>query len=306
MSEEIIKKVLREFGLTDSESEVYIFLAKHRALKGGDIAKRLEAHRAEVYRSLKSLQGRGMVETTLESPTRFMAVPFERIIDLHVKAKRREAALLESAKKDLLGHWKSISKTRMESPLERFVVIEGDNKIYPKIFQMIENATREIVVVISGSTFIQAAQGGVDKLVLRKAKETGIRGRLLTQATEENLDLMRQSAARVFEGHLEDRIQVRHLETDLRLYTRFIVKDEDEALFFIRTIEGLRVVNREEACLWTNCKAVVNILKVFFEELWLNSTDVAEKIGKLGSTNRPKGETKNSRKSRFHSPRREQ
>ena len=280
MSEQIIKKVLIEFGLTDRELEVYIFLAGHQALKGRDIARGLDAHRADVYRALKSLQGSGMVEKTLESPVHFVAVPFDKVIDLRIMAYLREAALLQDAKKDLLGNWERIRKTRLESPLERFVVIEGDDKIYPRVFQMIENARKEIVVVISGLTFIRAAQVEIDKLVFGKAKESGIRGRVLTQVSDENFGLMKQGAARVFEDHLENRIQVRHLEADLRLYTRFIVKDEDEALFFIRTVEGLSVVNRKEACLWTNCKAVIDILKMFFEELWLNSTDVAEKIGK--------------------------
>ena len=281
MSEQIIKKVLREFELTDRELEVYIFLSKRQPLKGRDIARGMETQRAEVYRSLKSLQGRGMVETTLESPARFVAVPFDKIIDSRIKSKRREAALLKASKKDLLGHWRSISKTGIESPVERFVVIEGDDKIFPRIFQMIENARKEVVFVISPSTFIRAAQVEIDKLLFEKTKESGTRSRLLTQVSDENFELMKQSAAKVFENHLEDKILVRHLEADLRLYTRFLVKDEDEALFFIRTVEGLSVVNRKEACLWTNCKAVVDALKVFFEELWLNSTDMAEKIGKI-------------------------
>jgi sugar-specific transcriptional regulator TrmB len=99
MSEETIKKVLREFVLTDRELEVYIFLARHQALKGGDIARGLGAYRAEVYHALKGLQSSGMVEKTLESPVQFVAVPFDKIIELHIKAKRREAALMKGKKR---------------------------------------------------------------------------------------------------------------------------------------------------------------------------------------------------------------
>jgi sugar-specific transcriptional regulator TrmB len=65
----------------------------------------------------------------------------------------------------LLSNWERVSKTRLESPLERFVVIEGDDKIYSRIFQMIENAKKEIVIVISDLTFIRAAQAGIDRLI---------------------------------------------------------------------------------------------------------------------------------------------
>jgi sugar-specific transcriptional regulator TrmB len=109
-----IKKVLTDYGLTDKEADIYIFLAKHGVLKGGEIVTRMKTHRALVYRILKSLQTKGLVETTLESPARFSAVPFETFLDLNIKAKRDEAALIErrtclstgtkSAKSDMSLH----------------------------------------------------------------------------------------------------------------------------------------------------------------------------------------------------------
>lgn len=45
MSENGIKKVLIDFGLTEKEAEIYIFLARHRALRGGEISKRTKTHR---------------------------------------------------------------------------------------------------------------------------------------------------------------------------------------------------------------------------------------------------------------------
>ncbi len=88
VSEDIVKEVLRDFGLTQKEIEIYIFLAKHNPIKGGEIAKRTKTHRALVYRILGSLQRKGLVETTLESPTRFQATPFESILDQNIRAKK--------------------------------------------------------------------------------------------------------------------------------------------------------------------------------------------------------------------------
>ena len=91
MSENGIKKVLMDFGLTEKETEIYIFLARHGALRGGEISKRTKTHRGLIYRILGSLQSKGLVETTLESPARFTAVQFEKFIDLEHKGQTRRS-----------------------------------------------------------------------------------------------------------------------------------------------------------------------------------------------------------------------
>jgi sugar-specific transcriptional regulator TrmB len=137
LNQKTIKNVLKDFGLTEHAADVYLFLAKHGAFKGGEIAKRTKIDRSLVYRILKRLKKKGLVEPTLESPTRFMAVPFEKAIDLIIKTKQEEALFIERVRKDLLEDWKIVSKTGLQTETEKFVLIEGNKKIYPKIARMI-------------------------------------------------------------------------------------------------------------------------------------------------------------------------
>src|SRR5208283_6176732 len=109
LSTENILKILRDFGLTKKEAEIYIFLAKHGVQRSGEIAKGIKTHRGEVHRMLKSLQTKGLIHSTLESPSRFATVPFETAIDSFIKTKRDEAASVESARRDLLEDWNLIS-----------------------------------------------------------------------------------------------------------------------------------------------------------------------------------------------------
>jgi sugar-specific transcriptional regulator TrmB len=129
LGDETIRKVLRDFGATEKEAEVYIFLAKHGALRSMEISRGIKAHKAEVYRILKSLQTKGLVESTIEFPTRFTAVSFETVLDSFIKVKREEITSVENARQELLNDWKSISKTGVELQLEKFVVIEGNRRI---------------------------------------------------------------------------------------------------------------------------------------------------------------------------------
>ena len=110
LSGKSIKEVLKDFGLAENQAKIYIFLAKHGVLKGGEIAKQNKMPTAVVYRTLKILQHKGFVESTLEFPARYTAVSFETILDYNIKTKKEEALQIEKSKKGLLEDWKNLSK----------------------------------------------------------------------------------------------------------------------------------------------------------------------------------------------------
>ena len=161
MSAESINKVLKDFGLTEKEAEIYIFLAKHGTLKGGELVTHTKTHRGLVYRILKSFQTKGLVETSAETPVRFTAIPFERILDANIKAKREEAEQIEKAREHLLEDWRHIQQTELEPPLQRFAVIEGRNRIYSKIIQMIKDTKDQLSVVTTISGLVRVDQLGI-------------------------------------------------------------------------------------------------------------------------------------------------
>jgi hypothetical protein len=73
------------------------------------------------------------VESTLEFPIRLTAIPFETVLESSIKTKREEVAFMESAKKQLLTYLKDRHQAALEPALEKFSVIEGNDKIFPKI-----------------------------------------------------------------------------------------------------------------------------------------------------------------------------
>jgi sugar-specific transcriptional regulator TrmB len=114
LSEEPVRSILKGIGLSEKEAEIYIFLAKNAALRSGEIAKLTKMDKAEVYRVLTNLQTKGLVEKTLEAPTRFTSTPFEKTIDSFIKYKRDEATLVEKTKNELIKDWNNITKCWLE------------------------------------------------------------------------------------------------------------------------------------------------------------------------------------------------
>ena len=133
-----IKDTLQNFGLTKKEAQIYLHIAKYGIQSGIDIANKTKTAQAVVYRTLKILQRKGFIESTLESPARFTAVPFEDILDTNIKARQQETEQIENAKKQLLSDWSKISQGIQQSQAEKFTIIEGTQKIYNKIYQMVK------------------------------------------------------------------------------------------------------------------------------------------------------------------------
>ncbi len=275
MGEETIKKILRNLKLTQMEAEVYIFLSKHGVLKCLEIARGMKRHKAQIYRILKILQTKGLVESTLEAPSRFTAVPFETVLDLSIKAKRDEAVQMENTKNEILSYWRTIKQPKLESSLEKFVVIEGNAKIYPKISQMIKETKTRLSAVATVAGLLRADQFGLFDTIIAHPLKTIIEFRFLADLSDQNSDSLKSLLKRVQGNSLN--IKGRSADLVSNLSPRMIVRDGEEALFFI-TPRDKFATRKDEVGLWTDCRELVLAFTGIFEEMWLHASDIEERI----------------------------
>jgi sugar-specific transcriptional regulator TrmB len=288
LSEEIVRKALRNFGLTEKETAVYVFLAKRGVTSGGEITKQTKMDKALVYRALKSLQTRGLVEATVEFPARFTAVSFEKVIDLNIKAKQDEAAQIKEKKTELLKYWQKIEKPEIGLPLEKFSVIEGNTKINNKLSQMIKETKNQLLNVTTIQGLVQAYQLGLIDIISSHPLKPNIRFRFLTPVSGQNTKTIKRilktlTTTKVnFEG--------RTPELGIDLSSQMVIRDQEEALFFISSGTEKTASRKNEICLWTNCKSLVETFSSVFEDLWHNSTHIAERICEI-ETGKPMPKT---------------
>ena len=279
MSEENIKKILKDFGLTETEGNLYLFLARHGALKGTEIARRVKKDKAQVYHVLKNLQAKGLVEATLEAPIRFTAVPFEKVVETAIKAKRDEAARIEGIKQELFDYWKNTSRAIPEAPLEKFLVIKGNKKIYPKIFQMINETKSHLSAVLTVKGLLRADQFGLLDAAFNHPLKSQVQFRFLTELSQKNVNAMKTLLKRTPKARAS--FKGRNPKLGLRLSPRMVIRDEEEILLFITPRTNVSSKTQDETCLWTNGKTLVQSFSVVFENLWTNSIDINEKIAEI-------------------------
>jgi sugar-specific transcriptional regulator TrmB len=278
LSQERVLKTLVGLGLTQHDSQVYLFLSKKGLQRGRDLISGLKITKQQLYRSLKTLQSRGIVNATLERPARFSAVPLEKVLDSFLKAKIEETQRLQQDKDSILSDWQSISIEENNNTPPKFAVIEGRSSIYPKIQQMVQATRKGISVVASVPGLIQGNQFGLFDFAFSHPLKSKIQFRFLTEVHSENANAMRTLLKQVTNAKIN--FEGRKLDSALKLFPRMVIRDEEEILFFITPTMNMSMVEHEDVCLWTNCKPLLQAFMSVFEQLWRNAIDTQKKTQK--------------------------
>jgi len=100
-------KTLESLGLKHLDAEVYVHLVQNDPQKARDIAEALETYNRQLYRSLRSLQRKGIITASQNRPATFSAVSFDKVLDQFIEADREEAQRIEENKEQLLSMWRS-------------------------------------------------------------------------------------------------------------------------------------------------------------------------------------------------------
>jgi HTH-type transcriptional regulator, sugar sensing transcriptional regulator len=289
MNQEPFIETLVDLGLTNMDAQVYIFLAKKGPHKGKDILRAMKMNRQQLYRSLKSLQNKGIVSSTFEHPARFSAFPFEKVLEMFIKTKMDETQRIQENEANILSKWQSIVPEETVDASARFMVIQGRNRIYTKILQMINETKSQLLTISTVQGLVRASQFGLFDAGVKHTLKSNIQFRFLTELSKENVGVMKS----LFKGKPDNtfNFEGRDVDSGLNLLPRLVIKDEEELVFFITSIMETTATEQEDTGIWTNSKPLVHAFKAFFEELWLNSTIIRKKMVEI-ETGKPTPETR--------------
>jgi sugar-specific transcriptional regulator TrmB/CBS domain-containing protein len=288
LSEKDITKFLQALGFSKREVQIYIFLAKSGVQSTSFVAKRLKMERVQAYRTFKKLQEKGFIEATLERPTRFTVVPFEKLFEGFLETRKSEVTSLNEQKEALLSAWRSLSAPEAEYAVAKFSVITGKKKIHLKMLNMVEEARKGILVLTSGAGLIQEDLAGVFDAVEHPAKKNTTPTKILTEISPENLKIVERMDKKFSAGKAD--IECHHMRFDFKLFPSFLIKDDEEALLYAMPGEAAPLLTLEEEGLWINDRMFISVLKGFFGQMWQTAVDASQRIEEL-KTGIPVGET---------------
>ena len=271
-----INEVFKKFDVTKEQAKIYLYLIKKKSAKARELSKALKIERVQLYRDLKNLQKRGMIESTFEYPASFIAVPFEKVLDLQIKVKRDEAKKLEASKNELISQIDSFNPEINDVDIEKFMVIEGNKYINSKIAQMIQDTREELEVVTSGYGVIQAYRSGLLDLGFEHPLKKKVTFRFLTtlstisdhiEVTKELLKKAENNSL-IFESRISD-FGSGH-------FPRFIIRDKTEMLIYLKMEELDPHSELEDTGMWSNNQVLVHAFLAFFEKIWNDSRPIKD------------------------------
>jgi DNA-binding transcriptional regulator GbsR (MarR family) len=104
-------------GLSETDAQVYICLAMKGPKKIGDIAEELQLQGHLLSLSLKHLQSKRIVNSTLEHSIFFQALPFEEALELLVRANMATVQNIEQNRDRILSKWLTMIKDSKDNNL---------------------------------------------------------------------------------------------------------------------------------------------------------------------------------------------
>lgn len=126
-----LREKLRDFGLTKNESKIYVYLSKVGPKKAIDISKDEKIPRTETYHLLTNLEMKGIVQPSIQKPTRFSAVTIEQAIESIIQNQQKKIEELKILKNDMVDLWNSFQNIRNNTKSE-FSKFESAMKKYAK------------------------------------------------------------------------------------------------------------------------------------------------------------------------------
>ena len=289
MSDESIVNILRNLGLPKREIDIYLFLSKYGMKDVKSVSTHLKIERVQTYRTIKSLEDKGIVEATLEAPIRYKAVPLETLLESHIKARKTEVDKLELEKQDVITRWKNLTSRITEHPVARHRVLTDQRRTTEEISNLIKEAHEEILHLTTSQCVIQEDLAGVLDTTMHAARKTPkIQFKTLATISKDNQEIVRKNLKEISSRKLN--MEWRHIDISSRIFPQFIVKDAQEAILYVSREDNPSAAEQEQTGLWISSKMFASALKGSFMEMWRNATPAEDRIREL-ETGRPTEKT---------------
>ena len=267
MQQALIEK-LEAFGLSAKEAHLYVILLKYGPKTTGELAKLLHSYRVDIYRLVETLSEKGMVEESVEKPTKYAAVAVEAALTGAMMQHAYELRWMEDNRDQVLELAQEyLSSEAFTDDLYTFKVIKGRSNTLAIMEQLVNTAEARIIFISSLIGISILSTSGILEHCIN-AVEKGVRVRFVTEILPRDISSVREALA--------GGIEVRHYDNYAGM--RYLVADTRESLTTI-TFDALRHgKDASDTAFWTNSPEFAQYLEASFELLWNEGVEAAQRV----------------------------
>ena len=260
MADRLIE-ILSDFGLTENEAKIFIFLGKYGKKTAHEITKSISTPRSETYRLLNNLQEKHLVDATLEQPMTYSAIIPKNVIKQLISEEKTKVKRLEEEGKEFEKVWEQIPEFQIEEKSQKeykFQILHGETQTNNKILELIIKSEKEILIVGSQKDFIRFYHSDV----LEKVKKSKVDVKILGTDISKIKDLFKKIKKN----------SVKSISEEIRKKQCFVLSDRSEAVFFMKDTSKKSLV-----ATWTDSELMLNSLGLLFDMMWVNKKDIEGK-----------------------------
>lgn len=254
---------------------MYTSLVAYGPSQARSLVSILDIGRVDLYRILRGLRKRGLVEIILSSPSRYEAVVPKRAIEILIKEsenrlldlRRHAPPLVESLQS--MSEIEKASEPRDDSTQDHFRLKYG-RQVLDTREQLIENSRKEILIIWSA---IGLKSHSVEGLLqhFERAAMRGVNIRAITEITRE--DVMEVQTIKQFTSL--------RISDNLSVSLRPMIIDSKQVLLSGTYLPASN--EKELIALWTDNPAIVNGFILHFARLWESSAPIGDYIPQTSS-----------------------
>ena len=265
--QDAIEHVRNDFQLSDADAAVYVQLCVGGPAKVSDLADALSLHRNDVYRTAERLAARGLLQTTLERPVRYLAVDPGKAFDAEIEARLAAIDALRASRKEIAQVLAQVQAKAAPQPKNVYKVVQGRNEIYAARNQMLRDAERTIEWATTFAPAVSMAEVSGALEVIREKADAGVSVRALVRTTPESR-LRLASLAR------HPNACIRHV--DPPGVVRFFIVDGRELLMWVVNGDPGSYYARDEVAIQASAPGFIHAESLFFEQTWPMGVDVSQ------------------------------
>ena len=254
---------LTDIGLDEKEASVIILLATSEPLKASAVGRMVGISRMDSYNTLKRLQERGLVMSTLDKPMRFTGLEIEEVFQQLINHEEQELRRIKTHLNEFKeGHKRT---TRHEKPPQKdaiFTVVKERSYIHAAMERVIDDSEASVWLVLGKFGILHLVKTGA----LRATNDAAARGvsiRIL--ATLEKMTL------KYFE-QLDERIEIRHSDS---ISMHGCIIDGEVAVQNVAIEKNPVGRGKEDAALVIEAPSFLSTQTELIESAWNNATPIS-------------------------------
>jgi len=237
-------------------------------MKAKEVAQAMKLNKVMAYRYLRKLQSQGIIESSLDNPAFFKAVPVEKVVEIFVEAKETEARDIKKQKGDIVSLFSTFNAPGT-LPLDSFSVISRVG-LYKAIGTRAMQEAKKEILFMHDDLITSFEEPREERKILIKLANRGVKIRLLTTKSPSNIkycaELCEKSDAKICVKVISG--------IPSEIFPRIFVVDNDVLELSI----AVNAYNITEKVVLTNSKALIAVITIMFNRLWAEASILKESV----------------------------